>query len=242
MTLQSNLWYPPAAPSLFDDEFDGSKVLETFWDLSFVVDPAAPEALADFASGNVRVGQNFPRDSWTTFQPPYDGVFRTISQSPSPGVVVPDGFYWARVKTHFQYASISADEIAMSLFISSTDSGDYDDNNHVEVYHSEADTGSIAVQFLSTTDGIIGGNTTMSDLENFGQQWEYIGILKDGNTYHHYVASSGGFWCLVGTPVWAGAAILDRFGILFGSATLNQPGNTQYGIDFFRYSPNKRLP
>ena len=240
MTVESNLWYPPAVPNALDDEFDGTNDLATFWDLNFTVDPLLPDDLASFASGNVRASQNVIRNSWLTVQPPTDGNHYTISKAPSPGVVLPDGFYWARVSSRYSFGSIP-DNNNFGIFISATSGGDRDINNSWDIYLRETEAGEITIQAQETDNGASAGQE-MSDHEGLGVHWQYIGILKDGAVVHLFAGTEGGSWTWVEDFTINTPAIVDRFGIYFRSANADTPGATVHSIDFFRYTASKNTP
>jgi hypothetical protein len=239
MTIESNLWYPPSVANALDDEFT-STVIDPAWDLDFTISGSAPDVLASFGGSDVRVDINGQRKSWAIFQPGSDGVKKNLTKAPNPGVTITDGMYWARVKSQYERGGIPSNN-NFGMVLSATVAGEVDPVNQYLIHLRETEANELLVQATEVQNSV---TTTqeMTDLENFGNHWEYIGILCDEPQYYLCAATASGSWVIVREFNWGGAATIDRIGFEVRSSAGDTPGNTQYGIDFFRFNPNKQLP
>jgi len=236
MTARSNLWFPPASPSAFDDEFDDATATVAAWDLSYTPVATIIDPLTTFSTaGAIRESINVIRPSWYLYQLPAESVNRYISRAPNGASELSDGTYWCRLKSFYGFGAVS-DNSQCFFGLAATSAGDPDQNNDgYTVYLHENDPGAVEPSALGFSGGVSRINLEMSDVEGSGLHFEYAAILKDSNTYHLFLGSGPGSWVHLASDTYPGAAVINR--VHFGGVSVNvgTPGNITYGCDFVRF-------
>lgn len=249
MTVESNLWFPPASPSAFDEEFNVGTSLDADWQYE---DGAAVASIsgsdvdltAAFGAGDLRVNHNSQRLDWLYLQPPGDNVVHRVARDFTAGVELPNGTYWVRCLTRYRFGSLGTNnDSEMGLAIGRTVSGVMDDDNSVRLFLSEVDPGTILPQCqVHNNSGAASNIVEMSDHEGQGVHHEYLALVKTSNVFECFVGSGPGNWIRITSQTYTGGFTLDRVGLIFRNAQTGAPGNMILGVDFFRYRSDSQLP
>lgn len=232
---------PPASPDPRDEEFDTDL---SNWALDGLSSASAINAYAQFNTGGWRYNFNSLRPSWLMLQSPADGLsYYTIQKSVS---ISSGDFIWMRGHSARRGAvsSTSNNEGTIGFALSATNGlGVVDTNNMISAFLVEADGATIDVQMDKVEAGIYsgtytsGGNVSQGDPVN---QFEYIGIHRQGSNYHLWVAPPSGQWRWVG--VMSFTPTVSRVSIRISNVAMTAPGNTLVGIDFLRFLASAPAP
>jgi len=238
---ESQLWYPPAVPSAWDDEFDGA-VLDPKWTQTGTFDFTVPPQIgASFTAGNIRCSLT-RRKSWLRVQPPASGsMSHALYQYPiGSGSEIPDGRYMVRLGGTHRYATVGTFPEAtyrLELLASTGTQGNF------SIYWQDpAQGGGITaiVQEASVDRQIrhYGGD------KGFEMRWSYLCFIKKSGVYTGWCRGENGTWGHLFTHTYPsyGGGTVDRVRMGFGNRLTTDPGNMEMEIDFFRYSAETELP
>lgn len=236
----SEIWAPPLSPSAVDDEFD-SNTLNAAWTRSYVVSATPISPITGFGAGDTREDINGFRKSWMRLQPPADSANKFIHKPFSPAGALPNGLYIARLGFSYRFGSIANTDGSIALQLSATAVGIPDLNNRITVYLNESDVGVVSPQ-ADVINGGVATSVSLPDQENTGTQWEYIAIIRNGNSFPSFLGTRQGSWTWITNLTYTGIPTIDRITLLYSNAASGSPGNQIGKWDFFRYFTSQDLP
>lgn len=228
VSIDGELWTPPAIAHPDDDEFTGN-VLSGDWTVTPAADTATIDPYAAPATGP-RIQLN-RRRSWLQMQPE-DGTNCYVGKA----ITLPTNFaVWARMTQNYRDGALNANDILSGIGFSADVSGTANDS--VTILLAESDAGEVEVQFdkRESTSITVINELPHPGLGAEGMYYEYVGIQKIGTTYHGWVGSSNGNWYHMGSSVFAGGTLDNIVLIAGGTSTGLAPGTPIVGWDFVRF-------
>jgi len=244
MTVNSNLYAPPASANTEDDEFNNSVTSLANWtDFGDLSGPAI-DITAGFAGTTARRDINTPKRSWLRIQAPNDAVNLYGMHKLFAGAgALADGIYWMRAAVAWRFGGLTAQDSNIGLYLSSSAASLPDHANEgPRIFLSETDTNVMQGEFDVLNGGTPVGPANTGDLDQVGNHFEYVLILKDGDVYSGFIGSGPGNWVHLNTFTYTGGQTIDRVFIAAQNASIASPGNMIVGVDFFRYNSTKDLP
>lgn len=240
----SELWQLPAAPSVYDEEFNGLTIPSP-WQRNYTPGVTAVDDLATFddavrESWNGHRRSHFaaqvPHTSGPDFAAPWFLIYRDFDG----GAELPDGTYWCRLFSPYVFGGVvQADsEVQFSLYADS--GGQPDNDNRVTILPKEHDNNAVTTQSVVWTGGSE-VTTFTTDQEATGNHFQYAAIIKDGSTVHTFAGSNAGAWTWMQTATLTYSVKYVAIGYDNSDATPLM-GNPVCGVDFFRYTAAKQLP
>jgi hypothetical protein len=241
--VESELWFPPAAPNVENDEFNTTPL--TGWTRTYTPSVSAIDPVAGFAGGDPREDLNGFRRSWFRVQPPGDAVTYTIHKQFAGGGALPDGLYLCRLGWEYRFGSVQQCE-QIGIRLAATAAGLPDLDNGVLLVVAETDLNVISPQTVVRNNAVSSGVVQMPDQENTGDHFQYGAIIRNGDTFSVFVGTGQGSWTWLADQAYVGTGggspAIDRVAFEFINSTTGAPGNQIYKVDFFRYFPQLDLP
>lgn len=243
----STLWMPPAVPHAQDDEFD-SDVLDSAWNVYQGWSPTLGSFSygtidaydTGFTSGTVlRVDVNDARPSWMLMQQPATGSSTEFFRLTKAYTLPTNVLIWSRLKFNQPTLSAINDDITIGLMINHDNGGLPDQNNSVEMFLNESDSGVVQSKFWRR----VGGSTTLTgssnDVDAQGQALEYVAIHKIGTTYHGWVGTNAGNWIWLNSATVSGT--FAHVGWFMSQYRNASPGPSITGVDFIRFKETDKF-
>jgi len=230
---QSNLWFPPASPHAYNDEFD-SDTLDASWSgWSFTLASAISLVTGvdvydgSYTGNNLRYALNqSTRRSWCLLQ-----AKPNTSELMYKTITVPTNLLiMARLKFNQYYQTADATDRGVLIGMFKDSSGHPDANNYAMCQLNTTASGGVFQGRFAVTTPI---DNRTSDVDSQGQALEYVAIHKIGTTYHGWIGTSAGNWIYMGSGVEATA--LPHVAIYVSSSSTNKPGLGVVGVDFIRF-------
>lgn len=243
MTVASNLWHPPETPHAYDDEFNAD-ALDAKWSAMGTVSASAISVTAQFATAEARRDINTHRRSWLRLQNSSDSLWRGVVQTPSVGVELPDGTYWARGFQNWRFANLVNNDGACALGLVDSQYGGAEimEGDGILALFTEKDTGTVQPQFDRWTGGAVLTVQTLSDMEGLGATIQFMALVKTGLTFECFAGSQAGQWVRMASTTYAGGGVIDSIALATHNNQQAAPGNMIAGFDFFRYRADGELP
>ncbi len=231
---------PPTSPHAYDDEFE-SVALDAKWTRSSSPawdDVNAIDPYAQFVTG-ARSSHNSYRPSWYMVQAP--GAAASISAIYQPVTLAADCFVWARLSFTARFNTMSNNDGDVELALLTDVAGAPSETGKAFTFLNESG--------VNTVTALGGSTTSSSSHQSVGpaggistgiQTACYVGIQKNGTTYHSWLGWPNGNWVHLHSSVLATS--LTWLWVRFTNGGTTYPGNCFAGVDFVRYRAGLHLP
>jgi len=246
VSIESELWAPPATADAFDDEFTSS-ALSGNWTLydsdgSTVITPSGSINPYDVTTSGARVQTNTYWRSWLVAQIANDNAANYLMKSITPNT---NDVFWARMGHTLRPVTNTSDSTIALLLMAAT-AGHPDPANRIGVWWVPDAVGGgtdyfKTRMFAHKTTGGVGVDVYVPAVyitHNAYAKGTYFVVAKRGTVYD--------FWILdgIGTRYWLGqttyAPTIAYAGFLFNdnTSTGGTGGNAIFSADFIRRVQN----
>ncbi len=234
---------PPASPSIYDDEFNGSSLAPKWTNVLGTIDTVNPVHPYASVVGKHRVSFNDYRPGWLMCQPVPNVTFGIYQ----PVTFDTDCCVYARMSFNTRYQAVSNNDSDLAIHLNADAGGSPDQTNLVYMNLNESDANTVfarAGRIVANVSTIAGTTRNVgpqsAGTDSLVQNACYILIQKLGTVYNCAIGEYHGNWLWVAqqtiafTPAW--------IGLVFANVNNNAPGNAIMGVDYVRYVSGKALP